>query len=67
MGKEKKTPITIDGKEYIYEDLSDKAQMIVNHIEDLSRKIRSAEFNLDQLLIGQEAFIGKLKEELNEE
>ena len=64
MGKEKKTPITIDGKEYIYEELSEKQQLLVNHVEDLSRKIRSAEFNLDQLLVGQEAFIEKLKEEL---
>jgi hypothetical protein len=64
MGKEKKTPITIDGKEYIYEELSEKQQLLVNHVEDLSRKIRSAEFNLDQLLVGKNAFIEKLKEEL---
>ena len=65
MGKEtKKTPIVIDGVEYIYEEMTDKQKVLVNHIDDLARKIRSTEFNLDQLRVGQEAFVGLLKKEL---
>ena len=60
----KKTPIVVDEVEYMYEDMSPKAQAFVQHIEDLSRKINSAQFNLDQLLIGKQACINHLKEAL---
>jgi hypothetical protein len=59
--KKKETTITIDGENYIYEDMSQEQQLLVNHIEDLNRKIASSEFNLDQLKIGREAFFGRLK------
>ena len=66
MGKNEKHPIDIDGKPYYFEDLTEKQQMIVNHIADLDRKIGSSQFNLDQLMVGKEAFIKMLKEELAE-
>ena len=65
--KEKKTPITIDDKEYFYEDLTAEQQTIVNHISDLQRKIQSSEFNLQQLAFGKDAFVKALKETLEEE
>ena len=64
MGQDKKTPITIDGVEYQYEDLTQEQQALFNHCVDLDRKIGSTQFNLDQLLIGKEAFITKLKASL---
>jgi|21_taG_2_1085346.scaffolds.fasta_scaffold15608_6 hypothetical protein len=67
MAKQKKTAITIDDKEYFYEDLSAKQQIIVNHISDLQRKIQSSEFNLQQLSFGKDSFINALKEALAEE
>ena len=67
MAKEKKTPITIDDKEYLFEDLTQEQQVIVNHISDLQRKIQSSEFNLQQLSFGKEAFINALKESLDSE
>ena len=60
MGKNKKTPITIDDKEYMIEDMTDEQQMLVNHVADLDRKINSSRFNLDQLIFGKEAFINAL-------
>jgi len=60
----KKTPIVLDEVEYFYEDMNPQAQGFVQHIEDLSRKINSAQFNLDQLLIGKQACINHLKEAL---
>ena len=44
--KEKEKPVlTIDGKEYSSESLTDEQQTMVNHIDDLNRKIASSEFN----------------------
>lgn len=64
MGKNEKTPITIDDVQYFYEDMTAQQQNLVNHIEDLSRKINTAQFNIDQLLVGKQAFVGLLKESL---
>ena len=64
MGEKKTTPIVIDDVEYQFENMTPKAQALVNHVADLDRKIGSAQFNLDQLVVGKQAFISMLKEEL---
>jgi hypothetical protein len=64
MGNEKKTPVTIDGVEYKYEDMTQQQQMLLNHVADLDRKLDSARFNVDQLQVGREAFFKMLKDEL---
>lgn len=64
MGKNEKTPITLDGVEYAYEDMTPQQQAIVNHIHDLDRKIGASQFNLDQLNVGKAAFINMLKQSL---
>ena len=64
MGNEKKTPVTIEGVEYQFEDLTQEQQVLFNHCIDLDRKINSAQFNLDQLMVGKEAFINRLKASL---
>jgi hypothetical protein len=64
MGEKKTTPITIDGVEYIFEDMNQDQQLLVNHVADLDRKITSAQFNLDQLSVGKQAFVTMLKEKL---
>ena len=60
----KKTPITIDDIEYIYEDMPEAQQTLINHIGDLDRKISSSKFNLDQLQVGRDAFMSFLNKEL---
>jgi len=60
MGNDKKTPITINDKEYMVEDLTQEQQTMLNHVNDLDRKLYSARFNLDQLAIGREAFVNML-------
>ena len=60
----KKTSIQIDDVTYFFEDLTEKQQILVNHVADLDRKIGSARFNLDQLQVGRDAFMGLLKQEL---
>lgn len=64
MGKDKKTPIIIDDVEYQFEDMNPEQQLLVNHVADLDRKIGSAQFNLDQLSVGKQAFIEMLKKAL---
>jgi hypothetical protein len=66
MGKDKKTPVTIDGIEYQFEDMTAEQQTLCNHCFDLDRKIGSAQFNLDQLNVGKDAFIKLLKTSLEE-
>ena len=67
MAEKKTTPVTIDGKEYVFEDMSQEQQTLTNHVADLDRKIASTAFNLDQLKVGQQAFIKLLKESLEKE
>lgn len=67
MGQDKKTPITINEVEYLFEDLTKEQQTLFNHCVDLDRKIGSAQFNLDQLAVGKEAFIKRLEESLKPE
>ena len=64
MGQDKKTPVTIDNVEYQFEDLTQEQQAMFNHCVDLDRKISSAQFNLDQLQVGKQAFFNMLKEAL---
>ena len=64
MGKDKKTPIVINNKEYFAEDLTDQQRSMLNHIQDLDRKLKSAKFNVDQLSVGREAFISMLSKSL---
>ena len=53
MGKNEKTPLTVNDKEYFVEDMSDQEKIYVNHISDLDRKIGSSQFNMDQLHLGR--------------
>jgi len=67
MAEKKTTPVTIDGKDFVYEDMTQEQQTLVNHVADLDRKISSTTFNLDQLKVGQQAFIQLLKESLEKQ
>ncbi len=60
----KKTSILIDDVEHFYEDMTQEQQVLVNHLADLDRKIGSSQFNLDQLNVGKNAFMGLLKQSL---
>jgi hypothetical protein len=64
MGEKKTTPITLDGKEYIVENMTQEQQMLLQHITDLDRKVSSAQFTLDQFNVGKQAFVNLLKQSL---
>ena len=68
--KQKEKPeqtITIEDKEYKVSDLTVEQVALVNHVQDLDRKIGSSQFNLDQLNVGRNAFMSLLTESLNKE
>ncbi len=66
MGKNEKTPITVNDKEYILEDFNDHQRLLLNHVNDLNRKIESGRFNLDQMAVGRDEFIRLLSVALEE-
>ena len=62
---EKEKPILkIDDKEYDIESMNDEQKSMINHIQDLDRKLQSSEFNLIQLRFGKQAFADALKASL---
>ena len=65
MAEKKTTPVTIDGTEYQFEDLTPEQQMLVNHVADLDRKLASSRFAVDQLQVGRNAFMTMLTESLS--
>lgn len=58
--------ITIDGKEYNFEELEDNQKSMVNHVSSLNNKTAQARFDLDQLLVAQDAFTKMLVASVNE-
>lgn len=67
MGEKKPNPITINDKEYDFNDLTQGQQVLFQHCVDLDRKIGSAQFSLDQLQVGKKAFIDMLEQSLKAE
>jgi len=72
MAEKKTNTITINDVEYTEDQLTDQQKVMINHISDLDRKIKSTQFNLDQLNVGKSAFMNlvtaslEIKEEVTE-
>jgi hypothetical protein len=64
MSEKKTASIVIDDVEYSEDQLTDEQKILINHVADLDRKIGNARFNLDQLEVGRNAFMGMLKQSL---
>ena len=63
--KQKEKPvITIDDTEFNIEDMTGEQQAMINHINDLDRKIGQSQFNLEQLQFGKNAFVNSLSQSL---
>ena len=65
--KQTEKTITINDKEYKIEGMNDEQIGLLNHINDLDRKIGSSQFNLQQLSFGKEAFVNALAASLEVE
>jgi len=57
MAEKKTNTISINDVEYTEDQLTDQQKVMINHVADLDRKIKSTQFNLDQLSVGRSAFI----------
>ena len=60
MTEQTSNVITIDGKEYNAEDLSQDQNYFINQIKDLQAKGASLRFQLDQVTVAQNAFTNSL-------
>jgi len=60
MAEKKTNTITINGTDYTEDQLNETQKVMVNHVADLGRKIKSTQFNLDQLQVGRQAFMQAL-------
>ena len=65
--KEKPAVLTLDEKEYVIDEMTDEEKMLLTHINDMQSKINTNQFMRDQLEVGKEAFINKLRESLEAE
>ncbi len=65
MAEDKKV-ITINDVDYTEDQLTDQQKVMINHVSDLDRKMGSAQFNLDQLAVGKQAFMDMLTKSLEE-
>ena len=72
MAEKKTNTITINDVDYTEDQLTEQKKVMINHISDLDRKIKSTQFNLDQLNVGKSAFMNlvtaslEIKEEVTE-
>ena len=64
MAKNENKTITVNDVEHDIDSLTQEQVAMVNHVSDLDRKIGSAQFNLDQLNVGREAFVNMLTRSL---
>jgi hypothetical protein len=64
MAKDENKTITVNDVEYNLDDFTQTQTAMLNHINDLDRKIGNAQFNLDQLMVGREAFVARLADSL---
>jgi hypothetical protein len=64
MAKDENKTITVNDVEYNLDDFTQAQTTMLNHINDLDRKLANAQFNLDQLNVGREAFVKMLADSL---
>lgn len=64
MTEKKPNVITVNEKEYVLDDMTDRQKALFSHVQDLDRKIGNTKFALDQLSVGREAFARELTNDL---
>ena len=57
---EEQSKVTLNSKEYDFLELEDNEQYFVNQLRDLKSRIVQAKFNLDQLVMAENAFTSAL-------
>lgn len=65
MEQQEKATITIDGKNYIIEDLSEGARYCISQIQDLQQQAAATRARVDQLEMANQGFMTALRAELD--
>tara|TARA_B110000977_G_C10737752_1_gene361713 strand:- start:235 stop:462 length:228 start_codon:yes stop_codon:yes gene_type:complete len=61
---QEKAMITLDGVEYVVEDLPGNAKYCLQQLEDIGAQTRQARARLDQLAMCEKGFVEQLKVEV---
>lgn len=64
MAKDEKKTITVNDVEYNLEDFTPRQSTLLNHVNDLERKLGNAQFNIDQLHMGRQKALELLAADL---
>lgn len=64
MTDDEKKTITVNDKPYNVQDLNEQEIVMVNHVADLDQKLMAARFNVDQLQVCRDTFVGMLTNSL---
>ena len=64
MTEKKTNVITVNEKEYDVDAMTDEQKILLNHVQDLDRKIGNTQFNMDRLMMGREAIAQRLVDAL---
>jgi FtsZ-binding cell division protein ZapB len=67
MQQQEKPTISFEGKNYVVEDLNEKAQYCISQIQDIQQQTNAARARLDQLSMSEKGFMDMLREALTEE
>lgn len=58
--------ITIDGTDYTVADMTDQQKAMLAQVTDINQKLGNLQFQADQLAVAKEAFVGMLKQALEQ-
>lgn len=58
--------ITLDGVDYSVADMDDRQKAILSQITDINQKLGSLQFQAEQLTVAKDAFVGLLKQALEQ-
>lgn len=61
---QEKPTLSFDGKNYVIDDLSDKARYLVSQLQDLIQQANATRARLDQIEVGRRGFEDLLRAEL---
>ena len=62
MAKQKKQTVSIDGEEYMIDDMTDLQKYMLEQVMDLKGRIKTARMHLDQLKVASAEFGRSLQE-----
>lgn len=64
MEQQQKATITLDGKNYIVDDLSDNAKYCLGQLQDIQQQTQVTRAKLDQLSMADRGFLQALRDEI---